>query len=114
MTEFRIRITGASAAEGNRLAPQLQDSLAGVSGITTEILRERKDAQDLGAILSIVLGGPAVIAAVKAIGGWLARNNQSAVDITFPNGVAVFKNMKSEDVPKAIAALEKVFSNPKN
>jgi len=114
MTELRLRISGASAAEGNKLAPKLQDSLTGVSGIKTEIVRERQDAQDAGTILSIVLAAPAVIAAVKAIGDWLARNNQSALDITLPNGTVVLKNMKSEDVPKAIAALEKVISGAKS
>jgi hypothetical protein len=95
------------------LAPKLQDSLVGVTGVKTDILRERQDAQDAGAILSIVLAAPAVIAAVKAIGAWLARNNQSAVDITLPNGTVVLRNMRSEDVPKAISALEKIVAGAK-
>ena len=113
MTEIRVVISDASAAEGNRLVPKLQDSLVGIPNLKAEVLRERQDTQDAGAILSIILAGPAIIAAVKAMAGWLARNNQSAIDITLPNGTVVIKNMKSEDVPKAIAALEKVVSGGK-
>lgn len=110
MAELLLRFSGASQAEGNRLAPKLEDALTIVAGLKTEIRRERQDAQDAGAILSVVLGAPAIIAAVKAIGAWLARNNQAGLDISLPNGSVVIKNMKSEDVPKAIAALEKIVA----
>ena len=109
MSEIRIAFDGASAAEGNRLAPNLQASLSGVAGIKTTIVREREDAQDAGTIISIVLGAPAIAATVKALGAWLTRANQTGVTLMLPDGTVVLKNMRSEDVAKAITALEKAL-----
>jgi hypothetical protein len=43
--------------------------------------------------------------AVKALGAWLVREHAS-VTIERPDGTVVLKNMKSGDVPNAIAALK--------
>src|SRR5690349_18679278 len=107
MSEIRILFEHSNAGEGNRLASTLENSLAEVNGVKANIVRERDDTQDVGTIVSIVLGAPAIVATVKALGAWLARNNQTSVTLLLKDGTVVLKNMKSEDVAKAVAALEK-------
>jgi hypothetical protein len=110
-TEFRITFPEASSAEQSRLATKLQNALGEVEGVQTAVLREREDTQDPGTILSVVLGAPAVVYAVKALAAWLARNNQSGAVLTLPDGTIVLKNMRSQDVAKAIEALNKVIKS---
>jgi hypothetical protein len=108
--DVRISFPAGSAAEQSRLAASLGSALKSVKGIEkTEVLRVREDAQDPGTILSIVLSGPAVVLAAKALGAWLKRNNQSDVTIERPDGKIILRNMRSEDVPKAIKALQEVL-----
>jgi hypothetical protein len=110
-TEFRITFPEASSAERSRLVSKLQDALQNVNGVQTVVLRERQDTQDPGTILSVVLGAPAVVYTVKALAAWLVRNNQSRARLTRPDGTVVFEchNMQSEDIAKAIEALNNVI-----
>src|SRR5262249_9174024 len=105
-SEFRITFPDVSAAARTRLASDLRDTLAQVSGVSNpSVLRERLDTQDPGTIVSVVLAAPAVVVAVKALGAWLVREHAS-VTIERPDGTIVLKNMKSGDIPNAIEALK--------
>jgi hypothetical protein len=109
--EFRITFPGSSAAERSRLASQMADALAQIDGVQTSVLREQPDTQDPGTILSVILGAPAVLLAVRAVATWLVRNNQSGVTIELPNGTVIAQNMKSEDVPKVVEALKSIVEH---
>jgi hypothetical protein len=72
---------------------------------STDLIKERADTQDPGTILTIVLGAPAVVGAVSALGAWLVRKNQSNVTIEDEDGKVIINNMASGDVAAAIQAV---------
>lgn len=107
---IQVSFPGASDAEKGQLVSDLQHTVEGVEGVQgTSILRERSDTQDAGTILSIVLGAPAVVLIVEGIANWMNRKNQGIVEIETENGKISLRNMNSEDVNKAIAALTLVL-----
>jgi hypothetical protein len=108
-SELYLTFPTSSAAEKSRLVSGIEDALREVEGISTKVVRENPESMDPGTILSIVLAAPSVVLAVKAISKWLARNNQSGISITLPNGQVVMTNMKSDDVAAAISALNGVL-----
>jgi len=101
---LRIRFPNESMRQQGLLAADLEASIVREVDSTT-IIKEREDTQDPGTILTIVLGAPAVVGAVTAIGAWLVRKNQSGVTIEDDQGRVIFKNMRSEDVAAAIKAI---------
>jgi hypothetical protein len=103
--DLRITFPDVSAAARSRLASDLRDTLLQVKGVSSlSVLRERRDTQDAGSIVSLVLAAPAVVMAVKALGAWLVREHAS-VTIALPDGTIILNGMKSRDVSKAIEAL---------
>ncbi|WP_442139650.1 hypothetical protein [Rhizobium leguminosarum] len=105
---FSIHFTGVSSAEKNVLAQTLMDSLSEIQGVRDpKIERERDDTQDAGTILSIVLAGPAVVLAVKAINNFIIRNNQAKLVIVDSDGHRIdASGLESGDVPKTVEAFE--------
>jgi hypothetical protein len=107
--EILVTFPEETAAKRSQLASSLYDVLSDAHEIgECEIKRERPDTQDSGTILSIVLSAPAIVLAVNKLAAWLTRNNQAGLTITLPDGKVVVRNLKSEDVPKAIDALKAV------
>lgn len=105
--ELFISFPGVSSAEQSRLTNSLRDQIDHLDDVQTSIKREREDTQDPGTILSIVLGAPAVVLAVKELARWAMRNHQPSVVLEIPGKTKVeFKNLKSDDVPKALEALK--------
>ncbi len=104
-----VSFEGVSAGRKSMLSSSLVDTLQSLKEIEATALQERPDTQDPGTIVSIILGAPAVVIAVKAIAAWMIRNNQSDVTIQTKDGNVVLKNLKSDDVAKAIKALEAVI-----
>src|SRR6266576_5349620 len=101
--ELRFTFPASSMAERSKLATSLEGDLHDKGLKSTQVLRERPDTQDPGTILSIVLGAPAVVFAVKAIAAWMIRNNQTNLTIERPDGTVVLRNSE------AIKALEGLF-----
>jgi hypothetical protein len=101
---LRIRFPNESVRQQSLLAADLEASIVREVD-STRIIKEREDTQDPGTILTIVLGAPAVVGAVTAIGAWLVRKNQSSATIEDDQGRVIFKNMRSEDVAAAIRAI---------
>lgn len=106
--ELLIGMADVSSAEQSRLVTSLEEKMREVKGVTgAQIKREREDSQDAGTILSIVLAGPAVIAAVKALEAWLARNNQARITIKTSDGQSIdASGLESGDVPKIVEAIK--------
>ena len=79
---YLLSFDGVSPAEANLYAEELREVLLDA---TTEIAvqrqRENPLAQDLGASLALIMGTPALVAAVNAIGNWLQKRHSASLTI---------------------------------
>jgi hypothetical protein len=67
---FVITFPGASMAEANKYAADLTATLRAVDRtLSAEQKRDREDTQDLGVVLSIILGSAAATAVAQGISG---------------------------------------------
>jgi hypothetical protein len=105
--EILISFDGASPAQRNRLAQDLEQKLRSI-GIEASRQREREDAQDVGTILSVLLAAPAAVTLAKALQAWLVRNNQVTASIKVKDLEVSFRNLRSEDVPGALEEISKL------
>jgi Effector Associated Constant Component 1 len=70
--------------------------------------RERRDTQDFGATLAVVLGTAAVTAVAKGVAAWLAKNSGSRIEIKRKGkAVLVATHLDSHDVPRIVEALSR-------
>jgi hypothetical protein len=101
-----LNFDGADVAEANRYAEDLRrDLLEAESTLSVERVRTDATTQDFGATLVLVLGAPAVVAAVAAIKAWLVRNNQASVSVWTRDGKVVASGLESKDVPEIVSAI---------
>lgn len=100
MTEFRITFPEMEASTRSRAASILSKDLESIPEVgEVQLEKERPDTLDAGTIISIVLAGPALVAAVHALHAWLVRENQTSLDITKPDGTIVkLRNGRGTDV----------------
>ena len=95
---YLLSFGGVSSAEANRYAEELREALLDA---TTEIAvqrrRENPLAQDLGASLVLILGTPAVVAAVQAIGNWLQKRHSASLTIVTAERKIVAENLTNKD-----------------
>ena len=83
---YLLSFTGVSEAEANRYAEELREVLLdATTEITVQRQRENPLAQDLGATLALIMGTPAVVAAVQAIGNWLQKRSSASLTMA-PGG----------------------------
>jgi hypothetical protein len=98
---YLIVFENGSAADANRWASELREFiLDATSAADVEQKRDTRYSQDLGTLLSIVLGAPAVIVVAKAVGNWLTLHRQTSITIKTPQGEIVGKNLTSKDALK--------------
>ncbi len=72
--EFIIRFEGLSAAEASIEAQILKEILANASpDIDVKLRREQAESMDMGTMLVLLLGTPAIIVAAKGFASWLAK-----------------------------------------
>jgi hypothetical protein len=104
-----VSFPNTSAAEANRLAGSLQQSLAETDpNLTVTRERERQDTQDFGTTLSVVLGSAAVTAVAKGVAAWVARN--SGVKLQIRRGGEVVleaTHLNSPDAARIAEALSR-------
>ena len=109
--ELLLSFPHASEAERTRLVRDLKENLERIPEIhDTSIKRDSDEAMDAGAILSIVLGAPAVIAFVHAVEAWLKRRNQTSITIETADKKILVKNLRSEDSSEVVKELESLIA----
>jgi hypothetical protein len=95
---YLLTFTGVSEAEANQYAEELREALLDA---TTEIAvqrqRENPLAQDLGGILVLIMGTPAMVAAVNAIGNWLQKRRSASLTILTADKKIVGENLTNKD-----------------
>jgi hypothetical protein len=68
--------------------------------VVVEQQRDNPNSQDLGTMLSLMLGTPAIVAVAKALGQWLNLHREASITIKTPRGEIVATNLTSEDIMK--------------
>ena len=95
---YLLSFTGVSEAEANRYAEELREVLLdATTEITVQRQRENPLAQDLGATLALIMGTPAVVAAVQAIGNWLQKRSNASLTIVTAEKKIVAENLTNKD-----------------
>lgn len=108
---FMLKFDGADISDANRYAESLRRALMETEpALSVDRVRTDATTQDFGATLVLVLGAPAVVAAVEAIKAWLVRNNQASISVWTPDGIVVASRLESKDVPATVASIRNAIS----
>jgi hypothetical protein len=97
---YIVTFEGVSPSDAQRYAEELQDALLEATpDITVQRRRENPLTQDFGATLILILGAPAVVAAVKAVGDWLMRHTGDGASLTLKtvDGELVVQGISSKN-----------------
>ena len=85
-------------SDAQRYAEELRDVLLDtIPDITVQRRRENPLTQDCGATLILILGAPAVVAVVKAVGDWLIRRNSASLTWKTADGDLVVQGISSKN-----------------
>lgn len=99
--QYTLAFENGSVADANRWASELKEYiLDATSDAKVEQQRDNPHSQDLGAVLSLVLGAPAVIAVAKALGQWLALHREAGITIKTSHGEIIGTNLTNKDIMK--------------
>lgn len=95
---YFLSFAGASASEANRYAEELREAILD-AGASLAVQRQRENplAQDLGSSLVLIMGAPAVVAAVQAISHWLQKRRSASLTIVTAERKIVAENLTSTD-----------------
>lgn len=97
---YTITFEHVSMAEANRYASELRDTVLDASpDIKVEQQRNDTRTQDFGASVVLILGTPAVMALVKALGDWLHLRNSASL-VLEKDGRIIAQNITSKDAAK--------------
>ncbi len=95
---YLLSFHGVSEAEANRYAEDLREALLdSTDKIVVQRQREDPLAQDLGATLVLIMGTPALVAAVNAIGNWLQKRHSAQLTIVTAENKIVAENLTNKD-----------------
>ena len=95
---YVIEFPDTASADAARYASELRQALLDADrDIQVERKRADEQAQDFGATLILVLGTPAIISAVRALGDWLKLRNSAKITIKTRDGEVVAENVSGRD-----------------
>lgn len=98
---YTITFDNVSEADADRYAAELRNFLLNAApDIEVERRREDPYTQDFGATLLLILGTPAIVAAVNQIGDWLALRNKAGITIKNGKGEVIATNITGKEVIK--------------
>lgn len=104
---YLISICGADARESSAFADQLRAALEGAApDVTVERKPDRPGTQDMGSVLAVIFGTPAVVAIAQGIAAFLRRRQSASLTIKTAQGEVVLTNVTHET---ALAALREVL-----
>jgi hypothetical protein len=100
---YLLSFAGVSEAEANQYAEELREALLDASPeIDVQRQRENPLTQDLGATLVLIMGTPALIAAVKAIDNWLQKRRSASLTIVTAEQKIVAENLTNKDAARLL------------
>lgn len=87
---YVLKVTGVPDDEAQILTEELKEVLLDAhEEVRVERKREDPEAQDFGALLSIVLAAPAAVAVAKGIANWLMRHRGVTIRVETKDGILV-------------------------
>ncbi len=94
---YLVTFDDVSADDANRYAEELRQFLLDASpDIAVHRRRDDPRTQDFGATLVLLLGTPAIAAAVTAIGNWLVLRNRASLTLKRADEEIVMQNITSK------------------
>ncbi len=95
---FIVTVEGVSPADTHRYAEELRNALLDATpDLTVQRRRENPLTQDFGATLVLILGTPAVVAVVTAVGNWLKLRNSASLTWKTADGHMIVQNLTSKN-----------------
>jgi hypothetical protein len=100
---YLLSFVGVSPAEANHYAEELREILLDATDeIDVQRQRENPLTLDLGASLVLIMGTPALVAAVQAIGNWLQKRRSASLTIVTSEKKIVAENLTNKDVAQLL------------
>ena len=95
---YTITFENVSSADANRYAEELRNALLDASdGVEVQRRRDNPRTQDVGSTLVLVLGTPAVVTVVKAIGDWLKLRHNASLTVETADKHIHVENISSKN-----------------
>ncbi len=95
---YIVTFEGIPPAEAHRYAEELRNALLDATpDLTVQRRRENPLTQDFGATLVLILGTPAVVAVVTAVGNWLKLRNSASLTWKTADGHIIVQNITSKN-----------------
>src|SRR2546427_521620 len=95
---YIVTVEGVSPADTHRYAEELRNALLDATpDLTVQRRRENPLTQDFGATLVLILGTPAVVAVVTAVGNWLKLRNSASLTWKTADGHMIVQNITSKN-----------------
>jgi hypothetical protein len=102
---FEISFDNADDREANQFARELAAAIRKeAKGATVGQRKKTETSQDMGTIVSVVVGSAALTAVATGIQNWLSQRTKARLSIT-KSGVVTAENVDSGDVVKIIELL---------
>jgi hypothetical protein len=102
-----VKFPGVSAREASIRANSLADLIESSAPEThLQHLSERRDTQDAGTILEIILGAASIKLLAAGIRSWLERNSGCAISLT-ADGISI-THLDSSNAPDVLNALTRL------
>lgn len=109
--EIWISFPNTSSSDANIFAQTLADDLRdSAEELTVDVQKDRKDTQDFGATLVLILGTAAATKVAAGISKWIARHSGARVLLKKKDGTELLiENADSASAAKIAAALNKAL-----
>jgi hypothetical protein len=92
-----VEFEDATPAEAASMARELQQILLDADpSVSTELIREEGNAQDLGSILAVLLGAKAVVVVAKGIVDYLKLRRSASIRIKCKGGEVIAAKLTAE------------------
>ncbi len=103
---YIVTFEGVSPADAQRYAEELRNALLdAIPDITVQRKRDNPHTQDFGATLVLILGTPAVIAMVTAVGNWLKLRNSASLTWKTADGHMIVQNITNKNATELAQCL---------
>jgi len=99
--KLTVTFDNVTLAEAGQLATELQAYLRYNIDLETEINKEERNTQDMGTVLTIILGSKAIVEISKGLSAWLLKKQSRKITIR-KNGDIIGKNLSSKEIKEIL------------
>ena len=102
---YTISFDDVSIGDGNKLATELKNYLVSMADINAIITQENPNTQDIGSVLTIILGSTAIKTLVTGLSNWLLKTQSRKITIK-KDGTIIGENLSSGDVKRILEHIQ--------